>query len=249
MRGTAFRPQISIQQARFIPAYAGNSRTAGCSGGAFPVHPRVCGEQRFSVCLTNRLHGSSPRMRGTGNYFEYANKKNRFIPAYAGNRISRLNGFKLKAVHPRVCGEQLDLTNSEKISFGSSPRMRGTVCNIWQHCFAGRFIPAYAGNRKSITLPIGCESVHPRVCGEQFWIKAIDLTRNGSSPRMRGTESWFVSIKNPARFIPAYAGNSYVNDSFNNSVSVHPRVCGEQTTASIRIGNNIGSSPRMRGTD
>ena len=73
-------------QARFIPAYAGNSLNQFGMGSFKTVHPRVCGEQGLVRWQTEWNGGSSPRMRGTVEAKISFNHRNRFIPAYAGNR-------------------------------------------------------------------------------------------------------------------------------------------------------------------
>ena len=91
---------------------------------------------------------------------------------------------------------------------GSSPLARGTQDLDRLGYVADRFIPAYAGNsyeRKKVTE---YTSVHPRLRGELiggFWGKAPEV---GSSPLTRGTHPSLNVNKSPARFIPAYAGNS-----------------------------------------
>ena len=51
-------------------------------------------------------------------------------------------------------------------------------------------------------------AVHPRVCGEQRFLRSCTKQNNGSSPRVRGTERNRVPQIRVARFIPACAGNS-----------------------------------------
>ena len=66
VRGTGFSICEGSGAQRFIPACAGNS---GFGGGAHlraPVHPRVCGEQRWTPLRSPIPTGSSPRVRGTG---------------------------------------------------------------------------------------------------------------------------------------------------------------------------------------
>ena len=50
------------------------------------------------------------------------------------------------------------------------------------------------------------------------------------------------------RFIPAHAGNRQPRKMSGISTSVHPRACGEQENGTADGGDNVGSSPRMRGT-
>ena len=79
-------------------------------------------------------------------------------------------------------------------------------------------------------MPAGSLSatVHPRVCGEQFFLPHQPRLRNGSSPRVRGTATRGIEMGTELRFIPACAGNS--------RDTVHYIVSGR------------GSSPRVRGT-
>ena len=50
------------------------------------------------------------------------------------------------------------------------------------------------------------------------------------------------------RFIPACAGNSGILATAQRDISVHPRVCGEQSDIHNSPSNHPGSSPRVRGT-
>ena len=50
----------------------------------------------------------------------------RFIPACAGNIMEPLDTAVLKPVHPRVCGEHMAAAKTASVTFGSSPRVRGT---------------------------------------------------------------------------------------------------------------------------
>ena len=106
VRGTGRWPQRGSMSERFIPACAGNSAGLDNAPLDYPVHPRVCGEQRcWSVCAESG-GGSSPRVRGTGMSGRSISSAGRFIPACAGNSFLALLRLPRQAVHPRVCGEQ-----------------------------------------------------------------------------------------------------------------------------------------------
>ena len=65
VRGTVRRYVQLKPEDRFIPASAGNS-TVKCSfDSVTPVHPRECGEQRYTETMAEKVGGSSPRVRGT----------------------------------------------------------------------------------------------------------------------------------------------------------------------------------------
>ena len=118
------------------------------------VHPRACGEQEHPY---KRLHDTA--------------NVGRFIPAHAGNRITRSAQTEQfdGTVHPRACGEQQSppvLWESQldqrfipahagnsvaydaliSSAIGSSPRMRGTEGRNFIQQMRVRFIPAHAGN-------------------------------------------------------------------------------------------------------
>ena len=105
MRGTLDGGSPIWLLAGIIPAYAGNTASARCASIARRDHPRVCGEHSTFSKLYATSSGSSPRMRGTPDYFDRIIKDNRIIPAYAGNTC--VLGVLFFGVwdHPRVCGE------------------------------------------------------------------------------------------------------------------------------------------------
>ena len=113
---------------------------------------------------------------------------------------------------------------------------------------ARRFIPACAGNRFSSRRLSGCQPVHPRVCGEQTHIKPGTANRDGSSPRVRGTDPVIPLAAVLSRFIPACAGNRIQGALDQATPAVHPRVCGEQGFIEAIGLKTSGSSPRVRGT-
>ena len=70
----------------------------------------------------------------------------------------------------------------------------------------------------------------------------------GSSPRLRGTRLDHQRGFIQPRFIPAPAGNATGFFSAAESLTVHPRACGERQLWAGRPGYVDGSSPRLRGT-
>ena len=111
---------------RFIPACAGNRPLGVGVLLYFPVHPRVCGEQILRQRCSVFHAGSSPRVRGTAQFNGNQFYCHRFIPACAGNRATSARSIPVRSVHPRVCGEQITSKFSNRLSRGSSPRVRGT---------------------------------------------------------------------------------------------------------------------------
>ena len=207
------------------------------------------GEQRSLPRHIGVSGGSSPRGRGTVCSFPGFMILGRFIPAWAGNSSQTDEQTHQSAVHPRVGGEQCSRFVFSEAGYGSSPRGRGTVAILNNGGAVIRFIPAWAGNSEGRGAGQAWPPVHPRVGGEQC------LPRNGlrgwvgSSPRGRGTAGSLMTDSPPGRFIPAWAGNSAMDQILFSAVAVHPRVGGEQSFMFLISGYSLGSSPRGRGTD
>ena len=154
-------------RARFIPAGAGNSLAGQIYTSARPVHPRGGGEQIWPRRRKASTAGSSPRGRGTGINRPVRLPLIRFIPAGAGNRLSRMAPTPPTAVHPRGGGEQDRFCGQPIGVSGSSPRGRGTVHLDQAYELPRRFIPAGAGNSPRHWPPSRHAAVHPRGGGEQ----------------------------------------------------------------------------------
>ena len=66
-------------------------------------------------------------MRGTPDTIDHIPNAVGIIPAYAGNTHTQIENELLRGDHPRVCGEHMLRDVLDKVSEGSSPRMRGTL--------------------------------------------------------------------------------------------------------------------------
>ena len=208
VRGTPGRGSAAIAPPRFIPACAGNAAPSGPGTGRAPVHPRVCGERSWAARSIMPSPGSSPRVRGTPSPSPAACPSGRFIPACAGNALAPGGRHPHGTVHPRVCGERTGGGGGWGVASGSSPRVRGTLHNLWCQPRYVRFIPACAGNAWGPSPGSYIAPVHPRVCGERVGGLADLLLSIGSSPRVRGTRSTRRAAAWPGWFIPACAGNA-----------------------------------------
>ena len=212
------------------------------------VHPRVCGEHGNQPGVHCAHVGSSPRVRGTLNLRAGLHRRNRFIPACAGNTANGRRRGALRSVHPRVCGEHAPAVGFPVSTTGSSPRVRGT--RPIQHKGSGscRFITACAGNTSAGGNAADLVTVHPRVCGEHRSQPRDRRSGRGSSPRVRGTQKSSCTRSPRCRFIPACAGNTNAAGFVCHFIPVHPRVCGEHVVLIVPALPTVGSSPRVRGT-
>ena len=186
MRGKETDSRRQCCSAGITPAYAGK-RTLFClAGRRNRDHPRACGEKPRSAHQRARLWGSPPRMRGKEGRIAIWACMTGITPAYAGKSL--------------YVG--LNFAQTE----GSPPRMRGkaSLAQI-EECNDG-ITPAYAGKRKASGRHQHCGEDHPRVCGEKKRTVADNVAPQGSPPRMRGKERYFVWQEDGTGITPAYAG-------------------------------------------
>ena len=106
--------------------------------------------------------------------------------------------------------------------------MRGTLYRAVKPFPLRRYIPAHAGNTRCSPFASVTTTVHPRACGEHRVTPGGNHPSGGTSPRMRGTLAPAPANPGALRYIPAHAGNTYVD------------------VAILRW--QAGTSPRMRGT-
>ena len=207
-RGTPQNPPGYPYRCRFIPAPAGNTMPILLQRVANSVHPRARGEHPPGLDEPFVGSGSSPRPRGTRTRGGPWLGSCRFIPAPAGNTVSRRVDRFRPPVHPRARGEHEQERDEAKGSGGSSPRLRGTRPQRPGNDRGHRFIPAPAGNTRRRWSTAYCNSVHPRACGEHLLPDATLAMPVGSSPRPRGTPHRHRAEARRLRFIPAPAGNT-----------------------------------------
>ena len=247
-RGTLAHHGFAHHPPRFIPARAGNTRSAAPRTPVRPVHPRSRGEHQLGASGSLPEAGSSPLARGTPVAASQAGGVIRFIPARAGNTPTSPPSACATSVHPRSRGEH-DLEGRAAVeAAGSSPLARGTRLRLADGEVRRRFIPARAGNTGSICPCVTTPTVHPRSRGEHDRSAMRSSTCLGSSSLARGTQPARTLPRRFRRFIPARAGNTRAGRGRDGRMTVHPRSRGEHCVAELRHGGLTGSSPLARGT-
>ena len=152
--------------------------------------------------------GSSPLTRGIQWLGFDGSRTHGFIPAHAGNTPLFPLLTNLNQVHPRSRGEYPIEHLSQKRSLGSSPLTRGIHAAEEQRADQVRFIPAHAGNTRSLVMSFSVMEVHPRSRGEYPTDLPLMRHRSGSSPLTRGIRHGYLSEICEVGFIPAHAGNT-----------------------------------------
>ena len=104
VRGTLFVDPRRRCLDRIIPACAGDAGLRALVQASFADHPRVCGGRLAENGTSNPHAGSSPRVRGTHVKWQLGRRRERIIPACAGDAGNLAGGMMLHPHHPRVCG-------------------------------------------------------------------------------------------------------------------------------------------------
>ena len=194
------------------------------------------------------LQGSPPLARGTGLRRYIAAVLPVITPACAGNRSLSSNHEYDSKDHPRLRGEQRAAKCVLQSPQGSPPLARGTELLFSTYLSIHGITPACAGNRYGHSGVIFVLWDHPRLRGEQLYLKHKSALRAGSPPLARGTAIYTALPPATRRITPACAGNSGSANSIFGSAKDHPRLRGEQNLFHRPAPCGAGSPPLARGT-
>ena len=125
--------------------------------------------------------------------------------------------------------------------------MRGKHMAVAATNVDGRIIPAHAGQTSWPVSRTRVSPDHPRACGANDLTVSSLKPAAGSSPRMRGKLGEPHWKRRRSRIIPAHAGQTAGPAPPWRSSTDHPRACGANLAAALKIKQPSGSSPRMRG--
>ena len=192
--------------------------------------------------------GSSPRMRGSLILATEWIHRNGIIPAHAG-LTSGVSWIRRRIRdHPRACGAHCERRYESASGEGSSPRMRGSHYMPLSYLTPKGIIPAHAGLTTDSTLLCTHRRDHPRACGAHLSDNLNQLVRLGSSPRMRGSQDGLLGFGEIEGIIPAHAGLTRQRRRAYHTNRDHPRACGAHQPVPCASLADMGSSPRMRGS-
>ncbi len=190
-----------------IPAGAGSSAGGAAASRRGWEHPCGCGEQPSTAALAEGAQGTSPRVRGAVELVEGAERPPGNIPAGAGSRPWPSVMTTTSREHPRGCGEQYLRASTVTTGGGTSPRVWGAGGRVLGSGLCSGNIPAGAGSSHRRLRWWRLRGEHPRGCEEQIIDQAIDIAKQGTSPRVRGAGQSSFQRGPGQGNIPAGAGS------------------------------------------
>ena len=230
-----------------IPACAGEPRLLYSAISAAAVYPRVCGGTGHYYHQSRCPAGLSPRVRGNLFRWSLARRRDRSIPACAGEPYGNDSIPDGGRVYPRVCGGTVQRRRHQFPVQGLSPRVRGNLLVHQVNARAEGSIPACAGEPRLLGYDGSGNLVYPRVCGGTLPTGFHAPNAEGLSPRVRGNRLDIAAPTTVRRSIPACAGEPTLDGDGTADSPVYPRVCGGTPLPTRRRSKSRGLSPRVRG--
>ncbi len=145
VRGKPLSLLVPMINQRITPACAGKTRRQRRAVQGRADHPRVCGENAAHTVDAPQNLGSPPRVRGKPSSTAVSAAASRITPACAGKTPLLRLLYRLRADHPRVCGENDHEYVMGGLSAGSPPRVRGKPPFPIVSMIGIRITPACAG--------------------------------------------------------------------------------------------------------
>ena len=230
------------------PACAGKTRNgiAGTDGGR--DHPRMCGKDRFNLCLVasytgspphvrerqtagrRRLWytvGSPPHVRERHQYRYVPGLTARITPACAGKTIYYRNWPRTPWDHPRMCGKDAYYQCLAIHLIGSPPHVRERLNLIFDEFDKVRITPACAGKTAAWLFFFSLRQDHPRMCGKDIVSGNAKFFSPGSPPHVRERHRQRKCQVLFAGITPACAGKTLPGCLRRPGRRDHPRMCGK----------------------
>ncbi len=151
-------------------------------------------------------------------------------------------------VDPRVRGGARNRRLAALACTGRSPRARGSRTRCGGTWACSRSIPACAGEPNVSVAETVVGEVDPRVRGGAPTSTPRATRRAGRSPRARGSLRAGKAAGRDRRSIPACAGEPWSSSTKAKTRRVDPRVRGGALVCLRVSANDLGRSPRARGS-
>ncbi len=171
--------------------------------------------------------GSPPHARGQLVRRHESTHGSRFTPACAGTTPSHHLAELLATVHPRMRGDNFTSSIGSSQPSGSPPHARGQLNQQEEQELLLRFTPACAGTTGCSASACACQTVHPRMRGDNWARNVGNAVLDGSPPHARGQRVIDSNGGRWLRFTPACAGTTHTTRTLPGGSSVHPRMRGD----------------------
>ena len=132
------------------------------------------------------------------------------IPTRVGTRNTTPEPLTRHEDHPHACGDKFPIMCRLYLTHGSSPRVWGQGLADLDMRKSARIIPTRVGTRNFRICPYKPFQDHPHACGDKSNYQAFPNIRLGSSPRVWGQVSDYVSVVPNTRIIPTRVGTSVI---------------------------------------
>ena len=179
--------EVNGEEKGIIPAGAGLTAICAHALSHHRDHPRGCGAHHLDNLQQKKILGSSPRVRGSRTHVIADNLMFGIIPAGAGLTTNSIPCAIRPRDHPRGCGAHFFTESTARRRLGSSPRVRGSRCQMSAIKWFAWIIPAGAGLTSAHFSRAAPSWDHPRGCGAHFTPGQHAQDEAGSSPRVRGS--------------------------------------------------------------
>ncbi len=220
---------------RFTPTCVGTTLALPVFRENPAVHPHVCGDNECYNSSSHRTGGSPPRVWGQQSESDIYTLYSRFTPTCVGTTsISPIRSWSF-SVHPHVCGDNSGGRATTKAGDGSPPRVWGQLFVTFLLTCNRRFTPTCVGTTREEGPRPKPETVHPHVCGDNLVVGCITRAVSGSPPRVWGQLSVHRRRVTESRFTPTCVGTTAAVRSACVYSPVHPHVCGDNVTVSLKV--------------
>ena len=173
VRGNPHSGEVTVDAQGSIPARAGEPSQSSRTDEQVRVYPRACGGTDIIGAEVNDVEGLSPRVRGNRGAAICAARRERSIPARAGEPGGRGIPTPDFGVYPRACGGTCRRRSAPPRLRGLSPRVRGNRLTSVLYQVPPRSIPARAGEPPGRGVGPLRLQVYPRACGGTLRSRAL----------------------------------------------------------------------------
>ena len=168
----------------------------------------MCGKNGHGSLYFCHVLGSPPRVREKLCHICFFLGIVRITPACAGKTRYIQSSVWFGQDHPRVCGKNFKVDQTDHSVTGSPPRVREKQVDIVSCHFINGITPACAGKTYNLDSRDCYSRDHPRVCGKNTDESEPLETAMGSPPHVREKRAILFYLRTSFGITPACAGKT-----------------------------------------